>query len=529
MPGILNGVLNITNDIFNRPEAWNVFSGGVGGGTYVTNTNAGVVVSEEKALTLSVWYAALRNLSEDIAKIPLDVFMRGDDGRKMQIDDHPVSYLYGVRPNTYMTPITYRQQMIFWLAGWGNAYARIHRNARMEPVELEPIHPARVTPKWDESGTRVIYEIRNWDPRKLQYAEIVTIDQDNMYHLRGLGGDALVGYSIIRIAAETIALSMAAEQFGASTFKNRGAIGALLTHPGTMSDKARANFKTSFEEAYRGAKNAGGCLIVEDGMQYQSMSLPPDDMQFLQTRTLQIEEMARIARMPLSKIGHLAKANYNSLEMQNLEYVTDTQLGYAIKWEQEDRRKLLRADEMNVFTRHNFKGQLRGDLKAQTEHLTKMWQIGVYSGNACLEYLDENPGGPELDKRFIPSNFQELKENMVAPWEAKQQATQKPRAAITEQQAYAVIWPFFDRVQKRAEKHIPVLQKRHGANLEEFTAALADFNAEMREMILTGLQDVWQSFNGDAAILQAALTGNQPILFEETARLLAAHLAKERF
>jgi hypothetical protein len=191
---------------------------------------------------------------------------------------------------------------------------------------------------------------------------------------------------------------------------------------------------------------------------------------------------------------------------------------------------------MDYFTRHNFKGLLRGDQKAQTEHLTKMWAVGGYSVNDCLTYLDENPIGPEGDKRFIPSNFQELKQDMIAPWEAKQQqATQKPavqptkaQATLTEQQAYAVIWPAFDRVQKRAEKHIPVLQKRHGENLEALTLALAEFNAEMRELICAGLQDIWQSFDGDAGYLVGTLCGDAPIVFKETAWSLATALADRK-
>ena len=534
MPGLFSSVLSSTSDIFNRAEAWMVY-----GGTsqnYIQNTNAGVPVSEERALTLSVWYAAVRNLSEDIAKLPLDVYRYIPAGGKERDSAHSVSALYGRAPNSYMTPIVYRQQMIHWLVGWGNAYAEIKRDARMNPIALEPIHPGRVKVKWNDSMTRVIYEVRNFDTASNRYAEVVEIDQDNMYHLRGLGSDPLIGYSVIRMAAESLALSLATEQFGASSFKNRGAIGAVLKHPGVMEPKAYDNFKKSFDASYRGAKNAGGWILLEDGMTYESMSLPPDDMQFIQTRTFQTEELLRWLRMPPSKVGHLNKANYNTLEMQNQEYVTDTLVGIAIKWEQEDKRKLFRADEMDNFTRHNFKGLLRGDQKAQTEHLTKLWGIGGYSVNDCLSYLDENPIGPEGDLRFVPSNYQELKVGMIAPWEAKQQqAAQKPatppvapKAALTEAQAYAVVWPSFDRVQKRAEKHIPVLQKRHGDDLAAFTLALADFNAEMRELVLSGLLDIWQSFDGDPDYLQATLAGNQPIVFEETARALASVLAERK-
>ena len=153
MPGLISGVLNqSTSDIFQRDSAWTVF--GSSGTNYIANTNAGVPVSEEKSLTLSVWYAAIRNISEDIAKLPLSAFEYLEDGGKRQDNRHPVSVLYSTAPNTYMTPITYRQQMIHWLIGWGNAYAEIKRDAAMNPVYLEPIHPSRVRPKWNESMTR---------------------------------------------------------------------------------------------------------------------------------------------------------------------------------------------------------------------------------------------------------------------------------------------------------------------------------------------------------------------------------------
>jgi HK97 family phage portal protein len=487
-------------------------------------------------LTLSTWFAVLRNQSEDIGKLPCYVVRHINQTDKQRDDQHPVGRMFAVAPNGYMDPITFRSQMTQFVLGWGNAYAEIERDQFMNPVAMHPIHPSHVEPQWDKSSGRVVYKVQKFDLDKgiVRNHRTVEIDADNIFHLRGMGDDPLVGYSVIRMAAESLSLTLAAERFGASYFKNKGAISGLVTHPAVMDDEARANFTESFNEAYKGARKAGGWILLEDGMKYEQLSITPEDAQFLQTRVLQIEEICRWLRMPPSKIQHLAKANYNSLEMQNLEYTIDSLQPIAIKWEQQAKRKLFRADESDYSLYHNFNGLLRGDIKTQTEHIVKMIQNGTYSPNEARNFLGMNSGGVELDKRFIAVNMVELKPNMVSPNEAKMPRPPSPpktppRQGLTRQQAQAVISPAVVRTERKAQRAIERLGKKHAEDNDGLAVAMTELYNTLKEELQCNVLEFWQALGGkdDDAILVIQGGEGEYMNFEEITDKLSGLLSAE--
>lgn len=514
MIGLLQGLYRQSTD---TNGMWTTSGGGVFHGLA-----AGEPVSDSSALTLSAWFAALRNKSEDIGKLPVHVYRYESEGNKQRINDHPVAVLFDVQPNSYQTPIVFRSQMEHWVDGWGNAYAEIERDRNMNPVALHPIHPGRVNVKWDDNTGRVKYKIvRNgtkWRADSQEWQR--TIDQDNMFHLRGIGSDPLVGYSVIRYAAESLSLSLAAERFGAAYFKNSGALSGIVKHPGDMGVDARKNFVASFDSAYKGARKAGGWILLEDGMTYEQLSIPPEDAQFIQTRQLQIEEVARWIRMPLSKMMDLRKSSYNTLEMQNQEYVTDCLMPCAVRWEQECKRKLFRRDEADVYVSHNFNSLLRGDIKTQTEHIRTMSNIGVYSTNESRNFLGMNAIGEEGDKRFIAGNMIELKPNMVFPADTKSQsrAPKQPDPSqvmtleaprLTEAQSWAIVWPTIERAQRKAEKAIPRIEKNNAGDSELIDAKIQEFQTELIAEMVANFAPVCEAFGlDDETITLAAITAD---------------------
>jgi HK97 family phage portal protein len=523
MPGLFAG---LQNNLLTNEAAW------VTGNSWFGTPSAGEPVTSGTALTLSTWYACIRNQSEDIAKLPVHVFRYVDDKNKQREDSHPVARLFSVSPNTYQTPITFRAQMTHFMLGWGNAYAEIERDSFQNPIGLHPLHPAHVLPEWDNVARRVRYKVNKFDldGSIVINSRIEYVDSDNMFHLRGLGDHALYGYSVIRVAAETISMSLAAERFGASYFKNKGAISGTVTHNGVMDDKSRDNFTASFNEAYRGARNAGGWILLEDGMKYEALNINPDDAQFLQTRILQIEEICRIMRMPPSKIQHLAKANYNSLEMQNLDYVIDTLQGTTIKWQQEAKRKLFRSDEADMVIDHNFGMFLKGDSKAQTEHLRAMMNNGVYSPNEARQFLGQNSIGPEGDKRFVAVNMMELKPDMVSPSEAKaarQPAPREPRGSMTYTQAHAVISPVIVRSQRKADKAIERLEKKHDGDPEALIVAVNDLMETIKTEMTDNVKEFWNAIGGNDDDLILVIQGGQTsyVDYEEITGKLARLIA----
>ena len=541
MLGLLTGLFQSGSSLLNNDSAWT-------DSTFVANNlAAGEPVSDTNALTLSTWFAILRNQSEDIGKIPCHVIEYQSNGNKERNDSHPVNYLFSVQPNSYQDPITFQAQMTHWLVGWGNAYAEIERDASQRPVALHPLHPGRVMPEWDDVNQRIRYKLLltyQFRGGKLENRQEVYIDQDNMFHLRGLGSDPLMGYSVIRMAAESLSASIAVERFGAAFFKNSGAVTGVVKHPGNMGDEARDYFVSSFNDAYKGARRAGGWILLEDGMTYEQMSIAPDDAQFIQTRILSIEEICRWLRMPPSKVQHLAKANYNSLEMQNLEYTIDSLQPIVAKWVQQAQRKLFRSDESNYSLYFNFNGLLQGNIQAQTEHIVKMIQNGVYSPNEGRSFLGQNTGGAELDQRFIAVNMQPLRPGMEPPASAtrrqetmaarqseqpKQIEAKTEKTGITYEQAKAVIGPIVDWTARKHSKATERIGKKHAGDTTAHDAAITELVTEEREEMKRNIMQFWTAFSGDTdAAMLAIESGEVTVIdFDQIVHKLSMILSKE--
>lgn len=500
---------------------------------------AGEPVGDTSALTLSTWFAILRNQSEDVAKLPCHVINYTSETTKERVNDHPVARLMTYAPNAYQDPINFKSQMTHFLLGWGNAYAEIERDSRMRPIALHPLHPGRVKPEWDETGTRLQYRVLldyQFTNGRLKVKSERVIDQDNMFHLRGLGSDPLQGYSVIRMAAESLSAALAVERFGAAYFKNSGALSGIVKYPGALDDEDRAFFVDSFNQAYGGARRTGGWILLEDGMTYEQLSINPEDAQFLQTRILAIEDICRWLRMPPSKVQHLAKANYNSLEMQNLEYVIDSLMSITTKWQEQGKRKLFDYSEAGYYLDFNFHGWLKGDIKAQTEHIVKMVQNGIYTPNQGLSFLGLNTIGPEGDQRFIAVNMQPLKPNMQSPQESRQQRAEmelsKPAepepVVLNYDRAKSFIEPIINWTRRKNEKAVERLNKKHEGDEAARDAALMELTTDNREEMKRNVLEFWKQFSEDEAPAIMTIENGEPrsIDFDLIVDKLASLLAK---
>lgn len=369
--------------------------GGWGGRTTTTP------VTPQSAMTLSAYFACLRNISEDVAKLPLDVYRRVEEGKE-DAEDHPVYALLHDAPNPDMTAITFRTTLTHHALSWGNGYAWILREASGEPVALYPLHPSRVHLERDPTGQRryLVYGGKD-DPNK-DLGGWSWVPQRDMLHVLGMSWDGTSGYSILQLAQISLGLTLNAETFGAAFFENGASMSGVLEHPGTLSDIAMKHLVESFSQKYAGPQNAGKPAILEEGMKWTRVGIPPNDAQFLETRQFQIREVARWFRMPPHKIADLADAHFTNIEQQNLEYVVDTLQPWLCRWEQEINRKLF--DTREYFAEHNVKGLLRGDHAARAVFYKTLFELGAMTTNEILEHENENPAGPEGDVRFVAAN-----------------------------------------------------------------------------------------------------------------------------
>ena len=360
---------------------------------------SGEQVDQETALKFSAVLSCVRVLGETMASVPKHVY-RTEDGNKFIDTDHPIYNLVHSEPNELMTAFTFYETMMAHVTLWGNAYAEIKRKL-MVPVELKIIHPGLVTPVLYKAG-RLRYKVKGTTEEEKERI----IDAIDMLHVPGLSFDGILGKSPIDIAADNIGLGLSMQRFGSEFFKNGASLTGVFEHPGKLSDKAYKHLTESLKQKVTTQGERHGIQILEEGMKYAQMSIPPDSAQFIQSRKFQVNEIARIFRVPPHMIGDLERSTNNNIEHQGIEFVTYTMLPWCMRFEQEMNRKLFKESEKGkMFIKCNLSGLLRGDAKSRGEYFRIMNGMGVYSINNILELEDMNKIGPEGDKRLVPVNM----------------------------------------------------------------------------------------------------------------------------
>ena len=356
-------------------------------------TTAGKPVNEHTAMQMTAVYSCVRILAETLAGLPLHVYKYNDSGGKEKYLQHPLYRLLHDEPNPEMTSFTFRETLMSHLLLWGNAYAQIIRNARGEVIALYPLMPNKMTVDRDKNGRLFyLYQRSVEDAPTLGKDSLVYLDPSDVLHIPGLGFDGLVGYSPIAMAKNAIGLAMATEEYGAKFFANGAAPGGVLEHPGTIKDPQKV--KESWNAAYQGSTNSHRVAVLEEGMKYQQIGIPPEQAQFLETRKFQINEIARIFRVPPHMLADLEKSSFSNIEQQSLEFVKYTLDPWVVRWEQNMYRSLLMASEKpTVFIKFNVDGLLRGDYVSRMSGYATARQNGWMSANDIreLENLDRIP------------------------------------------------------------------------------------------------------------------------------------------
>ena len=225
-----------------------------------------------------------------------------------------------------------------------------------------------------------------------------------------LGFDGLVGYSPIAMAKNAIGMAIACEEYGAKFFANGAAPGGVLEHPGTIKDPQRV--RESWQSTFGGSGNANKIAVLEEGMKYTPIGISPEQAQFLETRKFQINEIARIFRVPPHMVGDLEKSSFSNIEQQSLEFVKYTLDPWVIRWEQSIQRSLMSKDEKAVyFVKFNLEGLLRGDYQSRMNGYAIGRQNGWMSANDIreLENLDRIPEEEGGDLYLINGNMLPLK------------------------------------------------------------------------------------------------------------------------
>lgn len=368
---------------------------------------SGEQVDQETALKFSAVYACVKVLTETMASIPKHVFEL-KDGNRLPATNHQIYELVHSEPNPLMTAFTFYETLMAHAVGWGNAYAEIKRGPDYIPKELYPIHPGLVEPKLFKNG-KLYYEVKKEQGKQL--VKDKDVRAENMIHVPGLSYNGIIGKSPIEVAADSIGLGLAMQRWSSEFFKNGASLTGVFEHPGKLSDKAYKHLSESLKEKTTKQGERHGIQILEEGMKYAPKAIPPEAAQFIQSRKFQINEIARIFRVPPHMIADLERSTNNNIEHQGIEFVTYTMLPWCMRFEQEFNRKLFKESEKGkMFVKCNLNGLLRGDAKSRAEYFEIMTRIGVYSINEVRELEDKNKIGAEGDKRLVMVNMAPLEQ-----------------------------------------------------------------------------------------------------------------------
>ena len=376
---------------------------------YMGGSSAGKTVTERSAMQMTAVYACVRILSEAVAGLPLHLYRYKKDGSKEKAVGESLYRLLHDEPNPEMSSFVFRETLMTHLLLWGNAYAQIIRNGKGEVVALYPLMPNKMSVDRGEDG-RIYYTYNKGpDESHPKGGSTVTLTARDVLHIPGLGFDGLVGYSPIAMAKNAIGLAIATEEYGAKFFANGAAPSGVLEHPGTIKDPAR--LRENWNSTFGGSANSGKVAVLEEGMKYTPISISPEQAQFLETRKFQIDEIARIFRVPPHMVGDLEKSSFSNIEQQSLEFVKYTLDPWVVRWEQSLSRALLSpAEKADHFFKFNLEGLLRGDYQSRMNGYAIARQNGWMSANDIreLENLDRIPAEEGGDLYLVNGNMKPL-------------------------------------------------------------------------------------------------------------------------
>ena len=365
---------------------------------------AKVDVSETACLGIPAVFCAINAISSDVGKIPAYVNREDERGVHTRVNSHPVRRLLK-KPNPEMTGLSFRQAVVASALLYGNGYAEIERDRGGRPIALWPIESWRVQP-YRDSNQRLYFEVSpsSWYPTGSFAAKGKQVYPEDMLHIKEMSLNGILGLMKIQLGANSMALSIAAEQYGASFFGNSARPSGYIEYPSEkkLSPEGAKNLLNDWHAAHSG-HNANSTGLLADGAKFTKIDTPNDSAQFLETRLFELDSVARWFRISPGKLMNLVKTSYNSLEQLSIEYTQDT-LGFWIRqFEEEVDSKLFLSSEGDLCLDLDETALIRGDTLSTYDAVTKAVLGSVMTQNEGRARINLPPveGG---DSFLIPKN-----------------------------------------------------------------------------------------------------------------------------
>ncbi|MCF4152609.1 phage portal protein [Dethiosulfovibrio sp. F2B] len=359
-------------------------------------SSSGVHVNANTAMQSSAVYSCVGLISESVATLPLKIYRRRNDGGRDEARDHPLWSVFNSCPNDWMTAFELREYLLQHLALRGNAYCYKVRDGSGRVRELLPIHPGMVSVK-QERDWSLVYSVTFLD------GSVRRLGSDDIWHLRYRTLDGYTGVSPIAYHRDTIGLAITATKHGGRLIKNGARPSGVLSIEGRLDKEQIERLRESWQALYSG-ENAGKVAVLEENAKFQPVSLSQEDLQYLQTRQFQVEDIARIFRVPLHMIQSTTKTTSwgSGIESMSIGFVTYTLMPWLRRMESSINRDFGLAKDM--YAEFAVNGLLRGDIKARYQAYQIAIQSGFMSPNEVrsLENLNPREGG---DEYLTPMNM----------------------------------------------------------------------------------------------------------------------------
>lgn len=461
---------------------------------HIPSNDAGVHINHDNALKFSAVWACVRVIAETVSQLRWTVFQQQPDGGKRELETHPAYRVVAVSPNPEMTPFQWRETLLGHVLTYGNAFCEIERDNANRPVACWPLAPDRVDVLRDENW-ELLYRYH------MPSGGYVDFGPQDILHLAGLGFDGNVGYSVVAMAAQTIGLGRVQEQAGASFWKNGARPGGILTPVGTMTREGRDSITDEWNSMFGGGRNFNRVAMLSHDMKYTPLSIPQEDAQFIDSRKFSIEEICRWYRVPPHKVASLDRATFSNIEHQSIEFVVDTIVPWAIRFEQEIDSKLIRSSSRKVYSKVLVQSLLRGDSAARATYYRELRDLGALSINEIRMLEDMNPidGG---DLRLVPMNMTTI-ERAAEPPEPPEPATPAvmPESDADEdlsaEDSMAAFWKQYSPLVESTMHRIATREAKELQRMKSPTEGkVRQFYDRHAEYMQSQLQPLFAVFNG---------------------------------
>lgn len=352
-------------------------------------SSAGASVDKDSILTVSAAYAAVRVLAETVSTLPLFLYIRDEEGNRKVADGNPIFALFHRSPNKDMTPVQLLDAMMTNIVTQGNSFVQIIRKRNGHIDSLYPLLSDCMQVKADDNGN-VVYVYRGK----------TILSPDEVIHIPGLSYNGFIGFSPLTVARQVLGLGIALDEHSSVFFNNSSIPAGVLEVDGSLSENAAIKLRNAWENNYGGSGSAHRTAILEGGASFKPIAFNAQDSQLLESRKFQVNEIARIFRVPLHMIQDLDRATFSNIESQSIDFVRHTIRPWLVRIEQGLNKALLGSNP-KLFFEFKVDALLRGDTQTRYEAYAKGIQNGFLTPNEVRKLENLNTVGQKAGDVFL--------------------------------------------------------------------------------------------------------------------------------